>query len=374
MLESMPSLRRATRFLEAMLATITQGAACTVFYPAIPAAPSFQVHVEDRGRPVSGLRMELKGRSLTKTAVTGEDGTVRFQDIPPADYHVEAEFDAGIRDGATIQVTASGPKNTTIPIRWPNQAPLIVQAPKGVLHWHMTETDQRQSVLQVDLVDARTGKLQESTQTTSEGEFVLKTPQPGLYFLRVTPKSLTPAGGGRVAGKVPIRVASHAAQVDLELDFGWSSCGVTYVALHACPQEELSIAHLSGEVVDPTGASIARATVRLFNSDRTIAEQLTSDEEGRFVSAKPLDGSYELTVSATGFTSLRQMVRGFVPKDGVRPASLRIRLGLGYCSLATAQQQAKSSGEDGAVGKKCAHHFERGAPYVERRVTCLANP
>jgi hypothetical protein len=338
MLKSMPSLRRATRFLEAMLATITQGAACTIFYPVIPAAPSFQVHVEDRGRPVSGLRMELKGRSLTKTAVTGEDGTVRFQDIPPGDYHIEAEFDAGIRDGATIQVTASGPKNATIPIRWPNQAPLIVQAPQGVLHWHKNEPDQRQSVLQVDLLDARTGKLQESTQTTSEGAFALKTPGPGLYFLRVTPTNSAPEGGIRAAVKIPIRVESHAPQLDLELDFGWSSCGVTYVALHACSQQELSIPYLSGQVVDTAGTSIARATVRLFNGDRTIAEQLTSDEEGRFVSTKPLNGSYELTVAATGFTSLRQKVRGSVPKDGVRPASLRIRLGLGDCSLATAQQ------------------------------------
>lgn len=338
MLRSMKSPGRTARFLVAIFATVTGGAACTIVYPSLPAGPSFQVRVEDRGRPVYGLRIKLKGSNFTKSTETGQNGTAHFRNIPPGAYQIGAEFYGGIPDGAIINVTAEGPKNTTIPLAWPSRHPLSVQALKGILRWPTVQPDQQLSKLQVELLDARTGRSQKSTQTTDGGAFNLGTPTPGLYFLRVTPTDLASEGGNRIAGDIPIEVDQHAAQLELELDFGWTSCGVTYIARHTCQQQELNISSLSGQVLDPTGASIPRATVRLFNPDRKIAEQLTSDEEGQFVSTKPLRGDYELVVSATGFTSLQQTVQVTRPKDAARPAKLRIQLGIaGSCTHATIQ-------------------------------------
>jgi hypothetical protein len=89
-------------------------------------------------------------------------------------------------------------------------------------------------------------------------------------------------------------------------------------------------------VLDPAGASIGRATLRLFNMQREIVEQLTCDEAGRFLSKKQLDGNYELVVSAPGFTTLRQTVQAARPKVEVLPTTMQIQLGIfGACPHAT---------------------------------------
>ncbi|MBL8236836.1 MAG: carboxypeptidase regulatory-like domain-containing protein [Bryobacterales bacterium] len=331
----MRSLRGAARFLGALFATITLGNACSIVYVPVPTGPSFQVRVEDRGRPVSGLRINLRGHNFSRTTATGANGTARFQNIPPGAYQLGAEIDSGTPDGAMITVTDSGPKNTTIPLPWSNRPPLSVQALNGILRWPTSQSAQGLSILQVELLDARTGVSRGTTQTTGDGAFNLRTPPPGLYILRVTPTDLAPEGGIRIAGIVPVEVDQRAAIVNLDLDFGWTSCGVTYVASHTCPRPELSLTALSGQVLDAAGAPIARATVRLRNSGRDVVEQLTSDEEGRFASAKQFDGNYELAVSATGFASLRQPVRAALPEDAARPQPLRIQLGIGgTCSYA----------------------------------------
>lgn len=138
-------------------------------------------------------------------------------------------------------------------------------------------------------------------------------------------------------GFVPVEVDPRAADHELELEFGFTSCGVNFVALHTCPRQELHLSNSGGQVRDAGGTPIAGATVRLFQGDRAIAEELTSDEAGRFVSRKPLDGNYELVVSAPGFSSLRQAVQFARRQDTARPTTLRIELGLpGACSQAAA--------------------------------------
>jgi hypothetical protein len=186
--------------------------------------------------------------------------------------------------------------------------------------------------LQVELLDARTGISHGSTNTAADGAFDLGAPAPGLYFLRVTPTERAPGG----AGNVPIEVDARAAHAEMELEFGWTSCGVHYSARHECPRQELNITSLSGQVLDPAGASIGRATLRLFNMQREIVEQLTCDEAGRFLSKKQLDGNYELVVSAPGFTTLRQTVQAARPKVEVLPTTMQIQLGIfGACPHAT---------------------------------------
>jgi hypothetical protein len=324
------------KLLVAIFATIAEGSACTIIYPAFTTGPSFQVRVDDRGRPVQDLRIKLSGDNYTKIAKTGKDGVARFRNIPPGGYSIGTEFDGNGTD-ATITVTAAGPAETTVPLGWPSSAPLSVQTLKGIFRWPAVGTDQDLRTLQVEILDARTGRPLKSTRTTEAGAFNLETPRPGLYLLRVTPADGPMEGGTPIAGIVPVEVEQRAASRELELDFTVTSCGVWYAASHTCPRQELIVTGLSGQVLDPSGAAIPRAIVRVFNTDREIAEQLVSNEQGQFVSSKELEGRYVLVISAPGFSSLRQMVQINKPGHSDRPMTLRIELGIaGSCSLAAA--------------------------------------
>lgn len=336
MLLNMQALHAAARMGIAILATITGAAACSIFYPVLPVGPAFQVHVKDRGHPVRGLRITLTGKNDAKTAETSENGTVHFRNIPPGTYKISAEFDGGMPDAATLNVTANGPADKTIPLRWPNHTPLSVQALKGILRWPIEP--HQQSILRVDLLDARTGKLQKSVQSSPSRAFNLGIPTPGLYLLRVSPIDTASDGAIRFAGTVPVEVDPKAAYPELDLEFGWTSCGVTVTPLHTCPRQDLNTTSLSGQVLDPSGASIARAAISLFNTNHEIAEQLTSDEDGRFASPKQFDGDYDLIVTSPGFTTLRQPLHAIRSNAAARPSPLRIQLGIaGACSSAATQ-------------------------------------
>ncbi len=52
---------RVFKLIVGILAITTSCAACTIIYPTVQVGPNFRVKVEDRGRPVEGLRIELGG-------------------------------------------------------------------------------------------------------------------------------------------------------------------------------------------------------------------------------------------------------------------------------------------------------------------------
>src|SRR5450755_3677531 len=59
---------------------------------------------------------------------------------------------------------------------------------------------------------------------------------------------------------------------------------------------------VQGVVQDPSGAGVAKATVRIVNTGTQVAQNAATDESGnyRFVSLAP--GSYKVTAEATGFS------------------------------------------------------------------------
>jgi hypothetical protein len=205
---------------------------------------------------------------------------------------------------------------------------LPVRTLTGVLRWPAFQEGSRPAALGVELLDGRTGRLLRSTRTGAGGAFHLPTPAPGRYVLRVTPP-------GSDSGEVPIVVDPGAAPEDLDLEFGSTSCGVSFVAHHACPREEIRISGFRGQVLDGAEAPIGRAALSVFSGNGEEVERLVSDEMGRFDSGGRLAGNYELTVRAPGFTTLRQKVHVTPAVGGARAAAMRIELGvLGACSQA----------------------------------------
>jgi hypothetical protein len=324
-----------SRFLIALFASIQCVAGCIIIFPSYSTGPAFQVRVEDRGQPVLGLRLDLKGGRFSKSAETGPGGFAQFRNIPPGKYVVSAKLEAGMPSGADIDVRAQGPNNTTISLAWPNRSPLLVTALEGILRWPAIEADPNESTLQIELLNARTGRSLKTMRSSRNGGFDLGKTEPGLYILRASRTDLAIERGERLSGNILVEVDPLAAKFELDLEIGWTSCGLMYVERHTCPQENLSIETLSGQVLDPSGASIAGATISLYTPDRVIVDQRISDEQGYFESPKQLKGTYELIVSRSGFTPLRRSVNASGSKDEDLPTALGIKLGIaGACSSA----------------------------------------
>ncbi len=329
----------AAQFLLAAVISVMAGVACTSVSTVVPVGTTFQVQVQDQGRPVRGHSLILTGERGSQTVTTREDGSARFAQVPPETYQVGVRLDRTAWESVTVQVAATGPANASISLRWPLGTVIVVRSLQGALRWPSAQPDGRLLPLHVKLLDGRSGQLLQSTRTSgAAGAFHLATPPPGNYLLLVRPAGRVAGGLFRGASVVPVEVDERAPHPKMTLDFGETPCELTYVATHACPRQQLKVTGLSGLLHDASGASIPRASVRLFNPKGEVVEALTSDELGRFASMKRFDGDYELTVTAPGFTSLWQVVQSTHPADGVRPSALRIELGVaGACTHAAVQ-------------------------------------
>jgi hypothetical protein len=65
-------------------------------------------------------------------------------------------------------------------------------------------------------------------------------------------------------------------------------------------------ATLTGSVSDPSGAVVPSATVQIVNAETQVAQQTTSDAQGRFLFSFLQPGSYQLNVFAVGFGKYQQ--------------------------------------------------------------------
>src|SRR5712691_515690 len=79
------------------------------------------------------------------------------------------------------------------------------------------------------------------------------------------------------------------------------------VILSASPAyAQVSGATLSGTITDPSGASIAGAKVSIANKATGITRDVTADAAGFYSAPNLLPGPYEVTASATGFSTAKQ--------------------------------------------------------------------
>src|SRR5438477_13069953 len=65
-------------------------------------------------------------------------------------------------------------------------------------------------------------------------------------------------------------------------------------------------ATLSGTVTDPSGAAIAGAKVSIANKATGVARDVTADAAGFYSAPNLLPGPYEVTTSASGFSTAKQ--------------------------------------------------------------------
>ncbi len=87
---------------------------------------------------------------------------------------------------------------------------------------------------------------------------------------------------------------------------------------------------ITGTVLDPSGASVARAEVTLTQTTTGATRNVTTNEQGDFVAGSLQPGSYTIAVTAAGFKSLQQT--GLVLSSAETLAVGRIVLSLGTAS------------------------------------------
>ena len=103
--------------------------ACSIAYTSVPVVgPDFRVRVEDRGRPVEGLRLKI----TLSQAVTDKNGIASFRGVAPGPYLVSADLDVGVA-GVPLNVKLDGPADVVLAMKWPNIAPVVVRSLKGMI-------------------------------------------------------------------------------------------------------------------------------------------------------------------------------------------------------------------------------------------------
>jgi hypothetical protein len=323
-----------------LVAIPDRAAACTIAFALTPVGPSFSVKLEHWGRLVKGLEVTIKKNEghFQMVADTDENGVARFANVPPGHYSVMTRHNAGtLETDAAIDVKPGGPADVTISRKWPYNL-VSVRSLKGTIRGPDYFPGQSQPRLALDLLEGLSGRRLRAFETTDKGEFSLEDAPAGLYFLNLNPSGLKGWSGQQITGQIAVAVNRDAQADHLDLDLGWSSCGLYYANSSTCPQRDVRIGQFSGRVVDSSGAIIARARILLLDPFGVLVEQLQSDNEGKFAASRALAGAYELVVSRLGFSPYRRTVHVEATAEPSRRSFFTVQLGvLGNCSSAEVQ-------------------------------------
>jgi hypothetical protein len=289
----------------------------------------------DNGRPVKGLRLEIGERP----AITDANGVAMFSHMQPGLFSVSVGRDAGIPDGVDLEVKLDGPLDVTVPLKWPSGV-LRSRSLKGVLHSPDSLPGQSGPRLSLDLIEAVSGGVVRSGQTDSAGEFNFPDTPPGLYFLRLNPSGPKGWSGELITGLIAIAVDPSANADGLDLDLGWTSCGLNYTDRNTCSQSELQAERLCGRVLDPSEATDSKVEILLFEAGEghRLLERMETDERGRFTSPISRTGTYQLEIRSPGFSSLHEIVHLQPTREPTCGSPINVHLNiLGACSVAGTQ-------------------------------------
>jgi len=358
-----PDMRVFTPFTLALalcsLAPHCLACACmTAMDQIVHAGPSFRVRVDDsRGRPVQGLSLEVQSSASKSKAVTDEDGFVSFHDLSPGLYSLRAEQDVGSCLGKVLEVQSDVSSGIAVPMTWPTVTPVTARSLKGTLHIPNYVPGRAGPELSLRLLVGVSGQQVASGHTNGTGDFDLGVAAPGIYFLDLEPSALNDPHGNPIIGRIAVSLEPDATADHLELELGWTDCGLTSMDLTRCPPAELHLGQLRGRVtgpagavilnggdalrhipvhIDPAGPAIPDAEILLVAPGGGLIERLSSDRSGEFASKQVPAGSYDLLVRSFGFTTFR--ARAFVSPDASPIGRLDIKLGnMRSCSSARVQ-------------------------------------
>jgi hypothetical protein len=330
----------------------------TAMDQVVHVGPSFRVRVDDnRALTVQGLSLDVESSVGKSKAVTDENGFVSFRDLSPGIYSLRAEQDLGSCLGKVLEVESGAPGGIAVPMTWPTIAPITVRSLKGTLHIPNYVPGRAGPELPLRLLVGVSGQEVASVHTNGTGDFGFGVTAPGAYFLNLEPSALKDPTGNPISGRIAVSVEPDAESDHLDVELGWTTCGLTYMDLTGCPPAELHIGQLRGQVIgpagavivnggdalrhravhiDPAGPAVPNAEILLVDPGGDLIERLSSDRSGAFESKQIPPGSYDLLVRSFGFATFR--ARAFVSPDASPSVRLDIQLGnVRSCSSARVQ-------------------------------------
>ncbi len=130
---------------------------------------------------------------------------------------------------------------------------------------------------------------------------------------------------------------------------------------------------LSGVALDPTGAVLAGAVVRLANQDTGVIQSAISDRDGRFNFLLLPPGKYELQASKTGSDTLIASATADVSVTEVVHLELRLRLATVFHSIKVSAEAATVQTDSSALGKVVKQTGVAGLPLVTRNFAQIAS-
>jgi Carboxypeptidase regulatory-like domain len=316
--------------------------ACSYFPPTYTVGKNFTVKVSSlEGTTFAGVRVILvREHRVSKFALTDEKGRVRFENLEPGDYSLEIDqIGTAGWDTAGLKVVDSPDKkglhNQEIQLHWPSSEVLQATDLKGIFLASGTAKPIAQTSLQ--LVHGLDGSLESRLLTDETGRFDLGSPEPGLYFVKVNPAL---PGPWEPRGEIPVLVKPGANR-DLVVALGESSCGLEYSEV--CRTPAVTVSRVEGNVTDPQGAAISRASIALFLSkskDQVAIETVTPNSDGHFSMADIAPGDYQLRISSIGFAPLFLSIT-VAAKGSDAPLNLKLGVLGGACpNSKTAQQES----------------------------------
>ncbi len=312
--------------------------ACTMTVSPIEVGTQFQVSVTDRGRPVSGLRVVLSPAVFPPDnpdagkiySTTDSEGIAHFSDLSPGSLYVSAQYDGGESLGLVIDISPGTHIGATVQMSWPSRTPIVVRTASGILRTNSFYPSRDQNSFSLELIEGISGHVVDAATSDSKGRFSFKVDvPPGIYFLRVDPSGIRASDGEQIEGAIPIELRADADHDSLDLELGWTSCGLTYAQRESEP--DLKVDKICGDIADPEGGAIGRAQIFLMDAEDNskILDQVASDPNGKFAFEEENNRSYEMIIKSPGFrTSVRvvHLIRGSPSAACAKP--IHVRLGV----------------------------------------------
>ncbi len=313
----------AVRLIVAICLVAICCAACSVITFPFQVRPAFQVTVKQSRNPVQGLHLFLDSDQPGWKSVgadTDKNGIAYFHGIPPGNYKVRTDPEAGAQTDALIEVSSNG-REDFVYLNWPRMPIIPVQSLKGRMRGPDFEPGKSEALAAIDLIKSGSSRVVKRVVTEYAGAFDFEITEPGLYFL-----SLKPSGLVEISGSIAVEVVRNAVADHLDIDMGWTDCGLWYVDRS---QRELRLDRLTGRIADSNRGAISDSDIFLLESSGKLVERIHPDNEGSFSSPRSLNGTYQLLVSRPGFTPLRTTLRAEAEPGTTRNQSLAVKLGVG---------------------------------------------
>jgi hypothetical protein len=288
--------------------------------------------VTDRGRPVEALQLVLRQFDgvVVIYSITDADGYADFSNLKVGRFFLTSDHDGGVPDSVNVEVLRNGPGNVTVQLRWPDTTPLAVRSVGGMVRGPDYYPSEAQIPLSLSLLEGVTAHVVATTVTDSKGRFAFPDGTPaGIYFLRVNPTVRRGPSGEKMEGMIAIEVSREANDSALDLDLGWSSCGLAYAQRE--PYPKMNVSKVCGDITDTGNAAVSEAQVLLLvvGNEARILEQTTSRVNGQFSIQERHDGIYELLVEYPGFQPCLQTIEIEAAEsagDCRRPIHIRLKL------------------------------------------------